>query len=682
MRAADGAPVSPEPVLLFLHGVGTGDQDDAWRGALDRSLREVGYPGLDGIHVLAPKYPNALRGVDDKMDVPELTIRVPTGQAAKTNRLEFQRRQGAVEIRMVRHDAGTGWAGPEGAAAAALKAPAFVQAKNYLSHAHIRAFVLNRILERLPEAGRLVIVGHSLGSVIAADLVRRLPPRLEVVGMVTIGSPLPSTSFDIGGIRKALKEPPTNLGWWVNFWNIADPVTTHRGLSSVLPWIVDHRVRTHVGLGVHAATTYLSDRNVATAIGFGLHGSTSRELVVAETGLEIPLDYAETIALVALRAAHLTSTKLSGERQARFATALRQVQATTVDRIAQRNADEGRTMPSAIAALRVDLTDPGSVAPEPRRIHHLSKEDAVVMLTSLVATNVIRPFEIDVPDEVRREVFEDLTVEMGLGRQFGRDVVSAAEEASRALTGSNINWVKWVALGVGAAAVAATGGLAAAAAPAGLAGAAAITSALAAFGPGGMVGGLLTAGALVSAGSGGLAIGLANPTTSADTVEAVVAAQLTAEILRFRQKLDADPTVWADLIETSTEVRREQARLTVISDEGSPLLKDLDVKLEVTDRALRHLSARGLDPNGDPDLIPTEDASGSGLAQSGLLHRAADAFRTVDIDGDGIPDRPRAAVAIDEARAALRSRTYDLLRRRRAEGGPEGGTETDRPDQT
>ena len=113
-----------------------------------------------------------------------------------------------------------------------------------------------------------MIVGHSLGSVIAADLLQRLPAGLEVVGMVTIGSPLASGRFDVDKLRESMQEPPTNLAWWANFWNVLDPVAAHRGLSSVFNWMLDFRIGTGFNHHVHDAEAYLSHDAVAEAVGF------------------------------------------------------------------------------------------------------------------------------------------------------------------------------------------------------------------------------------------------------------------------------------------------------------------------------------------------------------------------------------------------------------------------------
>ncbi|MGC3993493.1 MAG: hypothetical protein QM779_05100 [Propionicimonas sp.] len=587
--------MADKPILLLLHGVGPGERSDAWRATLERALAAAGYSGLDDVTVIAPKYAHALQGSDDDEPVPPVTVRSPSGDAARTNRRDFQRRMGSIEIVLGGHDRGSGWIGADAVASAALAQPYFEQAANYLTKSRIRAHVLQRILRRVPQAGRLVIVGHSLGSVIAADLVRRLPVGVSVEGMVTVGSPLAHPKFEVERLRDALREPPTNLGWWVNFWNAGDPVTTHRGISSVFPWMLDFRIPTVMGLHCHDAEMYLANLAVAATIGRALFGSLSKELVPADGGVDIPLDYAETVALMALRYAHLTKARLEGDQHDRYADALRQVQASTVELVRLRNAREGRPLPAAIARLAVDLTDAESVPPQPQPVNHLSKEDAIVPLLSIAAANVLRPYEISVPAAVRRDAMEDLTAEMWLGGQIGADVIAATEESRKALASAGAaSWLKWLAIGAGVAAlVAATGGLALVAAP-GAVGAAAITSALAAFGPGGMIGGLLTAGTLVTAGGGGIAFGLASPGTTAETVEAVVASQLAGAILRERQGLEQDPSTWSTLADTGIELRRELVRLSAFSDEAAPSLKELNRKIVAVDRALTYLSKHSL----------------------------------------------------------------------------------------
>lgn len=435
--------MASEPILLFLHGVGDGDQDDNWRVRLTETLVRVGYPELDKNRLIAPKYAHSLVGSDDKDPLPSLTIKLPPREASKKNRRDFERRIGAVEFRLGRHDRGNGRPGGDAVINLAVGLPPFLQARNYLKNPQIRAQVLNRILKMLPESGRLVIVGHSLGSVIAADLVRRLPPGLDVAGMVTIGSPLANGQFDVDKLRETLAEPPTNLAWWVNFWNGHDPVAAHRGVSSVFPWMIDFRIQTKMSPRVHDAVEYLTDETVAEAIGFALFGSRSKELAVIDQGLDIPLDSSERLALLALRYGYLIKMKLEGDLRDRYSGALRQVQATAVDSIRWRNDREGRAMPSEVGRLAFDLSDPHATAPEPLPSSHLAKDDAVVLLTILAAENVIRPFEISVPKDARQDAMKELTAEMGLGSQYGADVFAAAKRAQEALSGGRgVNWIK------------------------------------------------------------------------------------------------------------------------------------------------------------------------------------------------------------------------------------------------
>ncbi|WP_247957413.1 alpha/beta hydrolase family protein [Microbacterium galbinum] len=593
-----GVTLSNEPILLFLHGVGTGDRDDLWKARLSETLSGIGYPSLDGVEVIAPKYAHALKDYDDKQDVPPITIKSPSRDAARKNRRDFERRIGAVEFRLGRHNSGNGTIGGDALVNVAVNFPLlFRQARMYLNEPNVRAHVLNKILEALPSSGRIVIVAHSLGSVIAADLVRRLPVDIEIVGMVTIGSPLANGNFEVDRLREAMSEPPANLGWWVNCWNAHDPVAASRGASSVFTWLVDLRVTSLPTVHAHDATYYLANETVAEAIGYGIFGSRSKELARAETAVDVPLDPAETYAVLALRYADLISATLDGDLRDRYRGAMRQVQATVVDSIIRRNEVVQRSTPSIVARLAFDFSDPDAEVPPTAPSSHLPKDEAAVLLAVLASENIIRPFDIAVPKGKREAAMQELTAEMGLSSRFGEDVFVASREAQEVLSGPrSMNLVKIGILGAGATAlVVATGGLALAAG-AGLAGAAAVTSALAAFGPGGMIGGLLTAGTLMTAGGGSIAYSLASLGTGAEALEVFAERQLTLVILRQRQALDQDHSAWQNFSETETQVRREYERLDEFSDGSSASLKDLKKKIVTLERALAYLRENGFEP--------------------------------------------------------------------------------------
>lgn len=593
--------MSAGPVLLFLHGVGTGDVEDGWQVALSGALLRLGYPALDPARWIAPKYAFALYNGDGKYRLPPVTVKQQGKDGAQVNRREFERRTGAIEYRLGQHEDVPNWPLANTIVDIAFETHPFKQAHNYLHDEQARARVLSRVLDALPASGELLIVGHSLGSVVAADLIRRLPTSLRVVGMITIGSPLASGSVRSTDLRESMQEPPTNLGWWINFWNGFDPVAAHRGLSSVMPWLLDLRVTTPPSPRVHDAVEYLSDPRVAEAIGHAMHGSLSTDLVRTVNALDVPLDSEERVVLLALRYAHLVATYLKDDHQDRFTGALRATQAEAVEAMLQRRDVDGRPRPELIAQLAFDLADPNAGAVPPAPGMYLTKEDALVQLIVLASDNFLRPFDIGFSEAIKRQAMRDLTAEIGLGSALGGHVLDAVDRAEKVLTGNKgPNWIKIGAMGAGAVAlVVATGGMALAAG-AGLAGAAALTSALAAFGPGGMIGGLITAGTLVTAGGGGIAFGLASSGTSSEAVESIVMRQLAAVILRKKINLEQDPAVWQLLVETERQVRRAHERLDEYSDPKSPVLVELRKKIQLVERALDFMREEGLEPEAGP----------------------------------------------------------------------------------
>lgn len=123
-----------ETILLFLHGVGKADREDKWTSHLSKSLTGWGYPELTSVHVIAPKYAHALSDWDEKVPLPVVTIKQPSREASRQNRRDFERRTGAVEFRLGRHDRGSGYFGGDTVVGLSVGLPLFKQAHNYLNN--------------------------------------------------------------------------------------------------------------------------------------------------------------------------------------------------------------------------------------------------------------------------------------------------------------------------------------------------------------------------------------------------------------------------------------------------------------------------------------------------------------------------------------------------------------------
>lgn len=601
-------PEKTTPTLVYLHGVNNkgpwAEASNRWRGGLDQGLATAGYSPLEDDKIIAPTYPDLLlrlNGDPRRNDepIPPITQSKLSSSERKQERADFDRRMAAMERRLA--DAAN--AGPkpianiaELAAATAFRLQSFREASNYMHDDAVRRGVLNRIIDQLPESGSIVIVGHSLGSVIAADLLPRIPRHLKVAGMVTIGSPLAQGNFDLGKLETDLKEPPSNLAWWVNFWSHWDPVAALRGASTVVPWLLDVRVSTPIQpMAAHSAHEYFEEELVGKAIGYALFGSQSTQLAVIETGLDVQLDHDEQLVLAHLRMAHLIWRQLKGDTKHQYGSALADTQFQVVaDLIAKRKLEE-RPVPSAISHLQTsDVGDPDTL-----RVPVLSlfptREEAAKDLLALAVQNPLLPYEVEVKESVRIHAMRQLAIEMQLTAKQGEDVFDALNEASKALAGKT-KFVKWGLMGVGAVAVAASGGLLLPAAP-GLVGAAALTSALASFGPGGMIGGLITAGALVSAGSGTIAVGAMTSGSTPDDVEGILQVQLARQILRSKWRMPIDRSVWQMWTDLERDLIRKQTRLERFSDKNSRGLKDIEQKLATVRRAIRYSIEKELSPS-------------------------------------------------------------------------------------
>jgi len=396
-----------EPTLIYLHGIGA-EHDDAWRVILDQALRDAGYPGLDGVECRAPKYPNTLRyPSDENHPLPPQTVRPRTTSQRDELRWRVERATADLERELGAHTGGRFT--PLAAQTVPTAMKVLPQARRYLEDEPTRANTLHRVLSILPTSGPIVVVAHSLGSIIAADLVTRLPADVEVVGMITLGSPAGHLALHRGSDRlEVLREPPENVGWWLNVWGGADPVTGMRGISHRFPWVLDIALPA----ARHPMENYLGSMPVASAVGRALFGSRDRDIVTSHGLPEPQVDDVELQAYLLLAYAHFLVGHLPEKRRARFRAAL--------------------------AVTRSDLTERFGLAdssepPDPARLRTLSKATALVPLLGVATTNPIAPYQVGITAAARRDALHDLAVWIGLYSGYGRTLQRALVCASSAI---------------------------------------------------------------------------------------------------------------------------------------------------------------------------------------------------------------------------------------------------------
>jgi hypothetical protein len=148
---------------------------------------------------------------------------------------------------------------------------AFKQVRLYFTDPIVRARAINSVRDVVTDETR-VVIGHSLGSVVAFEALAAAKPDWRVHTLVTLGSPL--------GIRNLifdrLEPPPVNgrgrrpagLQAWVNVAAPGDVVALVKDLALRFDGVVDHLVAT--GSEAHDVQPYLTRVEVGRAVLSGL----------------------------------------------------------------------------------------------------------------------------------------------------------------------------------------------------------------------------------------------------------------------------------------------------------------------------------------------------------------------------------------------------------------------------
>ena len=589
--------MSAGTAILFVHGINTDDRDGSWRTSLDQALRREGTEALEerGYRLLAPTYLDLLEAdTAPKCEAPETTyVKCSPSFYARAG-AEYWSALARLERAGLRDsEVSPGIRGsiPTGTPASdVFRKRFFAQAERYRRSRDLRSAILTRVLEAAPPRADLVIIGHSLGSVVAADLIYHLDPTSRVRLLITLGSPLAFKPMRDQLAGHQSRFPFETIGAWVNLVGINDFVTGFRGLSQIFPESLDLFVDTGSHpQGAHSAARYMDQPAVARALGWLDHEQArhSGRSHAPHNGRlpDLPLPDAALAVLVgsqyALRA---EQAQKAGDRRTRFAEARRLV----LEDLSRRLTDAGFEHP----VLRRLLRDNGAYLRG-----GVPPSEASRLLLSAHLMNPVAPFEIELEGDVRRKAREDLARDVGVPSSWATCVITAEKEA-RDVHGGGLNWLHVGLAAAGVAAIIAMPMLVLAAAPAGLAGGAAIVAGLAALGPGGMLGGVGIVGLL--GGAGGAVTAVSARTliagSAAQVEETVIHLQALARVQRDLKQDDGSHAEWYALIAMEDVAADEHARLRLLADRGAPTAKELERKLKSIQGALVWLRAQSLSP--------------------------------------------------------------------------------------
>ena len=394
----------------------------------------------------------------------------------------------------------------------------------YRTNTDLRASVLDRLLTSLPDVDEIILVGHSLGSVVVVDLLSYLPERLEVPLLLTLGSPLSYRCIrDIGlpGIATPLGFPHRAVHRWVNLVEPRDIVTGFTGLQSWWPEVVDIGVKNPPGHR-HGIRPYLGHPEVGELVGQARGVGLAPATLGFELDRTLEQDKQESKIMVEV-AMHYARILLESEDSASVRERCRFARKELFSMVGE--------------SLDVSLSIDGCEAATHSWRDRSAIIDRMILIVRLSFSNPFEPFEPGVSDSAQRRGLKRLAHELGIpdADDAVDDLLDLKEATQKAvLPRSKTQLAKPFLVGVS------TIGLVAFAAPAavglfaaaGAGGAAALTSGLAAMGGGGMIAGIGVIGG-AGAGSGLLVSQLARSGTDREAVAAnLVALGTTVRWLR------------------------------------------------------------------------------------------------------------------------------------------------------
>lgn len=259
--------------LLYLHGVGDdGTRRDWWERLVTTADMPPG-----GVTIVAPDYGDLLSGGDAVPWTPRPSATEP--KVTPLDRRRYRAEQADLHRALVDHGSSSLWPHRRKGFA---RVPGMIDAigervvmgmiyeevGRYVDDELRRRAILDRVLRQVPP-GPVLIIGHSLGALVALEVIRHLPAGTHVPLLVTAASALARRKLppDLADLNSTF--PYDRVDGWVNAFNPADPVTRGLPIGLRFPQAID--VSVGGGFANHDLVTCLADAGVAHVIAQALY---------------------------------------------------------------------------------------------------------------------------------------------------------------------------------------------------------------------------------------------------------------------------------------------------------------------------------------------------------------------------------------------------------------------------
>jgi pimeloyl-ACP methyl ester carboxylesterase len=276
--------------ILMLHGRGVTGPGENWPGLVEQALASVAFAPVGAsthrlreARILAPSYAFWTQGSTEPLETLEKVITFPV--ASTVHRLRAQRsgtaRRPRTNGKRVFGDISALWGSTgmknqpswDAKVQAEFATALMPDFQAYLNDRETNDGVRYWVLSEIPSDGDLIIVGHSMGSLVALDVLHDLPESIRVLGLITIGSPLAYPGFHGLLADHHLERAAARAPFWVNILDPSDRVTGSAAVStswSVASHALDVPVSNgELGAGMldkHSAKWYLQQPAFGVAL--------------------------------------------------------------------------------------------------------------------------------------------------------------------------------------------------------------------------------------------------------------------------------------------------------------------------------------------------------------------------------------------------------------------------------